>query len=67
MPALDYFGEIIWLGQVDDRNAGLINAIFQDPQGKLMGGLTRPSCSRVLSFEYEYIKTKEGLECANSI
>ena len=47
MPALkptDYFGEIIWLGQVGDRDAGLrstsaqsLSLGFQDLQGKRMG------------------------------
>jgi hypothetical protein len=59
MPALkptEYFGEIIWLGQVDDRNAGLrstsaksLSLSFSGPAEESHGGLTRPSCSRVLS------------------
>ena len=59
MPALkttDHFGEIIWLGQVGDRDAGLrstsaqsLSLDFAGPAGKTHGGLTRPSCSRVLS------------------
>ena len=62
MPALkptNYFGEIIWLGQVGDRNAGLrsrsgqsLSLGFSGPGGETHGGVTRPSCSRVLS-QYE--------------
>ena len=62
MPALkptDYFGEIIWLGQVDDRDAGLQSTSvqslflgFSGPAGETHSGVTRPSCSRVLS-QYE--------------
>ena len=62
MPALkptDYFGEIIWLGQVDDRDAGLRSTSaqslflgFSGPAGETRSGVTRPSCSRVLS-QYE--------------
>ena len=62
MPALkptDYFGEIIWLGQVGDRDAGLrstsaqsLSLGFSGPAGEIHAGVTRPSCSRVLS-QYE--------------
>jgi hypothetical protein len=62
MPALkttDHFGEIIWLGQVGDRDAGLrsrstqsLSLDFAGPAGETHGGLTRPSCSRVSS-QYE--------------
>ena len=62
MPALkptDYFGEIIWLGQVGNRDAGLrstsaqsLSLGFSGPAGETHGGLTRPSCSRVL-LQYE--------------
>jgi len=62
MPALkptNYFGEIIWLGQVGDRDAGLRSTSaqslylgFSGPAGETHGGLTRPSCSRVLA-QYE--------------
>lgn len=58
MPALkktDVTGRIVWLGLVADRAAGLpsapvdrINARFSGPEGEAHGGLTRPSCSRVL-------------------
>ena len=59
MPALkptDYTGRIAWLGHVADRDAALASApademilTFAGPQGEDHGGLTRPSCSRVLS------------------
>lgn len=62
MPALkptDYFGEIISLGQVGDRDEGLrstsaqsLSLGFSGPAGETHAGLTRPSCSRVLS-QYE--------------
>jgi hypothetical protein len=62
MPALkptDYLGEIIWLGQVGDRDEGLrstsaqsLSLGFAGPAGETHRGLTRPSCSRVLS-QYE--------------
>lgn len=58
MPALiptRYIGTITWLGRVDDREAKLesdalteIMAGFDGPEGESHGGLTRPSCSRVL-------------------
>ncbi len=59
MPALiptDHFATITWLGLVPDREAGLraqahdkLTLGFAGPQGEDHGGLTRPSCSRVLS------------------
>ena len=59
MPALkptDHFGTIIWLGLVRDRAARLeaeavdrLIARFSGPEGEAHGGLTRASCSRVLS------------------
>ncbi|MFN3824761.1 MAG: MOSC domain-containing protein [Pseudorhodobacter sp.] len=48
-------GRIVWLGLVRDRAAALpstpvdrIGARFSGPEGEAHGGLTRPSCSRVL-------------------
>ena len=59
MPALiptDYYATITWLGVVPDRAAGLkavpraeLMLGFAGPEGEDHGGLTRPSCSRVLS------------------
>jgi hypothetical protein len=59
MPALiptDYYATITWLGVVPDRAAGLkavpretLTLEFAGPEGEDHGGLTRPSCSRVLS------------------
>lgn len=59
MPALKptgIVGEIVWLGHVPDRDAALASApqptlrlSFAGPEGEDHGGLTRPSCSRVLS------------------
>lgn len=59
MPALvptDYYGTITWLGVVPDRMAGLmavprqaLTLGFGGPEGESHSGLTRPSCSRVLS------------------
>jgi len=59
MPALlptEYFGEIVWLGRVIDMGAGIqstaipnIAVTLDGPDGEAHGGLTRPSCSRVLS------------------
>jgi len=50
-----HVGTITWLGRVPDRNATLestalpqIFAGFAGPEGEAHGGLTRPSCSRVL-------------------
>jgi len=58
MPALiptDHYGIVTWLGLVPDRAAQLastpvtqITARFSGPEGEAHGGLTRPSCSRVL-------------------
>lgn len=58
MPALlptRFRGEITWLGRVADRDAALesaalteVMARFAGPDGEAHGGLTRPSCSRVL-------------------
>ena len=57
MPALlptQYYGTIIWLGIVEDRDAALPSARrdrmelrLSGPEGEAHGGLTRPSCSRV--------------------
>lgn len=59
MPALiptDHYATITWLGVVPDREAGLLaqgrdtlHLSFAGPEGEDHGGLTRPSCSRVLS------------------
>ena len=59
MPALlptDVFGTVVWLGRVADRASSLaaeplneILATFSGVAGEEHGGLTRPSCSRVLS------------------
>lgn len=59
MPALnptEIIGEIIWIGHVPDRDASLRSAPAQQAQltyagipNEIHGGLTRPSCSRVLS------------------
>jgi hypothetical protein len=59
MPALkptDFTGRITWLGLVPDRNASLraeardhVMATFAGVAGEDHAGLTRPSCSRVLS------------------
>lgn len=50
-----FIGKIIWLGHVPDREAALesaarqsLRASFAGPEGEAHGGLTRPSCSRVL-------------------
>ncbi len=58
MPALmrtEFIGTIAWLGRVTNRDAKLqsdplseIVARFDGPEGEAHGGLTRPSCSRVL-------------------
>jgi hypothetical protein len=58
MPALvatPFSGTIVWLGTVPDRKAGLtaqardaLMARFEGPEGEAHGGLTRPSCSRVI-------------------
>lgn len=59
MPALiptDHYGTITYLGLVSDRAAQLqstplpeLRALFSGPEGEDHGGLTRASCSRVLS------------------
>lgn len=59
MPALkptDFMGRIVWLGLVRDRKAQLeaeavaeLTASFAGPVGEDHGGLTRPSCSRVVA------------------
>lgn len=59
MPALiatDHYATITWLGVVPDRAKALqaqrrevLNLTFAGPEGEDHGGLTRPSCSRVLS------------------
>ena len=58
MPALmptKFIGTITWLGRVTNRDAKLesdavaqIMAHFDGPEAEAHGGLTRPSCSRVL-------------------
>ncbi|WP_322889874.1 MULTISPECIES: MOSC domain-containing protein [unclassified Yoonia] len=59
MPALkktEIIGEVVWLGLVPDREAALTSVAVQEAQltyagipGEAHGGLTRPSCSRVVS------------------
>ena len=59
MPALaptEITGEIVWIGHVPDREASLRSQATQEAQltyagipGEVHGGLTRPSCSRVIS------------------
>jgi hypothetical protein len=59
MPALkptDHVGTITWLGCVPDRDADLASIPreamalrFSGPEGEAHGGLTRPSCSRVIA------------------
>ncbi len=58
VPALmktDLSAEVVWLGRVCDRDAALasdpetsVTLTFAGPLGEAHGGLTRPSCSRVL-------------------
>lgn len=50
-----FVGRIVWLGHVANRKAALesaslqsLRASFAGPDGEAHGGLTRPSCSRVL-------------------
>lgn len=50
-----FIGRITWLGHVPDRDAALesrgqtaLKVSFAGPEGEAHGGLTRPSCSRVL-------------------
>jgi len=69
MPALKptaFAGRITWLGLVPDRKASLraemrevVMATFAGVTGEEHGGLTRPSCSRVLS------QHKRGTEIRN--
>ncbi|MFP4275741.1 MAG: MOSC domain-containing protein [Paracoccaceae bacterium] len=69
MPALkptDFIATIRWLGRVADRAAGLASEPliaaplrFGGIEGEAHGGLTRPSCSRVLS------QHPRGTEIAN--
>lgn len=59
MPALiatAVTGTVQWLGLVPDREAALaatprttLNLTFAGPEGEAHGGLTRPSCSRVIT------------------
>lgn len=59
MPALkptDVTGEVVWIGLVPDRAASLrsqplqaVELTFAGIAGEVHGGLTRPSCSRVVS------------------
>lgn len=66
MPALkktEYVGRIMWLGIVPDRTAALASvpmaemvARFSGPEGEAHGGVTRPSCSRVVA---QYAKGTE--------
>ncbi len=51
----EFYGKVTWLGRVADRTAALesirlevLAAHFHGPEGEAHGGLTRPSCSRVL-------------------
>ena len=50
-----FAGRVVWLGHVADREAALesqsqttMRVSFAGPEGEAHGGLTRPSCSRVL-------------------
>lgn len=59
MPALtptDIIGEVVWIGRVPDRDASLKSEPLEKTAltyagipGETHGGLTRPSCSRVVS------------------
>lgn len=59
MPALiptGHVGRVVWLGRVANRAAALeaeavptLRAGFDGPEGEAHGGLTRPSCSRVVA------------------
>lgn len=62
-----YIGTITWLGRVADRDAALestplteLMALFSGPEAEAHGGLTRPSCSRVLG------QYKRGTEIRNT-
>lgn len=55
LKSTQFIGRITWLGHVPDREAALesqgqtsLRASFAGPEGEAHGGLTRPSCSRVL-------------------
>ena len=71
MPALiktAYTARVTWLGLVSDREAALasgavpsVSALFSGPVGEDHGGLSRPSCSRVLN-QYP----KRGTEIRNT-
>ena len=70
MPALKptaFYGTITWLGRVVNREAALesvsvaeLRVGFDGPEGETHGGLTRPSCSRVLGLY------KRGTEIRNT-
>jgi hypothetical protein len=70
MPALKptaFYGTITWLGRVVNREAALesvsvaeLRVGFDGPEGEAHGGLTRPSCSRVLGLY------KRGTEIRNT-
>lgn len=69
MPALvptDHHGRILWLGTVPDRDASLravpapaLELGWGGPEGEAHGGVTRPSCNRLLA-QHPY-----GTEIAN--
>ena len=69
MPALkptDYYGEIVYLGAVADREQALVSTPAQEVfasyagiEGECHGGLTRPSCVRVKD------QFEEGTEIRN--
>jgi len=55
LKATGHAAEVLWLGQVTDRKAQLesrpaatLDLTFAGPAGESHGGVTRPSCSRVL-------------------
>ena len=59
MPALEpteHYGEVVWIGRVTDREASLrasalteVEVGFGGIEGATPAGVTRPSCSRVIS------------------
>lgn len=58
-----HIGTITWLGRIEDRDAALasrpldqLRATFAGPEGEAHGGLTRPSCSRLL---WQYPRSTE--------
>lgn len=60
-----YIGTITWLGHVADREAALestplteLMARFSGPEAEAHGGLTRPSCSRVLSLYQRFTEIR---------